>query len=276
MLLLAPLSSADFYSIPFGSVLRLDSGFGLKVRPDLDPIKFNDAGEWGGLQHANHLLSQRFPKRPRHYLHHLPKTLSMPIVHEAMHMYPNDIALASTRSFRELSIGSGDIELGFMVTHLRIERWREALLWIWAVGKMGSLSIQDKGRWGDSARDELRNLLGMQMLAGEATIVKQERDTLRDVSSAFEAGSWEAPKSTSYKFSSMDGHLPPLRRPGQMREEFCRVGMQQCFGESFINGTEDVSADEMFKRLTFDQWRCGDCCKSWIITNTDVAARTLN
>jgi 3-O-alpha-D-mannopyranosyl-alpha-D-mannopyranose xylosylphosphotransferase len=276
MLLLAPLSSADFYSVPFGSVLRLDSGFGLKVRPDLDPSKFSDAGEWGGLQHANHLLSQRFPKRPRHYLHHLPKTLSMPIVHEAMHMYPNDIALAATRSFRELSIGSGDIELGFMATHLRIERWREALLWTWAVGKMGSLSTEDAGRWGDSAREELRSLLGMQTLTGEASIVKQERDTLRDVASAFEAGSWEAPKSTSYRFSSMDGHLPPLHRAGQLREDVCGIDVHQCFGESFINGTDDVSADEMFKRLTFDQWRCGDCCEFWTVTKSGIGRRTSN
>lgn len=262
MLFLAPLTTADFYSIPFGSVFRLDSTFQLRVTPTLDRTKSNDPGEWGGLEHANYLLSQRFPDRSRHYLHHLPKTLSKPIIHEAMHMFGADIAVASSRPFREATVGYGDIEMGFLVTHLRIERWREALLWIWAVGKMGNLDPNEKGRWSEGARAELRSLLELSTLGGTPLVVKQERDTLKNSDSVFRKGAWDSPKATTYSFSSMDGHLPPLMLWAREGPETCVFKVEQCLGEAFVNGTQDSSAEEMFQRLAFKDWGCGDCCKS--------------
>ena len=261
MLLLAPLNSADFYSIPFGSVLRVDSTFQLRVSPQLDPTKVTDTGEWGGLQHANYLLSQRFPERRRHYLHHLPKTLSKPIIHEAMHMFSEAIAVASSRPFREVNIGNGDIEMGFLVTHLRIERWREALLWTWAVGKMGNLTPDETSIWGDAARAELRSVLGLDDLDGSATVVKQERDTLRNVESVFRKGAWDQPKSTSYSFSSMDGTLPEIQSYAREGPETCVIDLKRCLGEAFVNGTQDLPASELFKHLAFEDWKCGDCCE---------------
>lgn len=263
MLLLAPLTTSDFYSIPFGSVLRVDDTFQLRVPAILDPTKVTDTGEWGGLQHANYLLSRRFPDRSRHYLHHLPKTLSKPIIHEAMHMFGEEIALASSRPFREVTVGNGDIEMGFMVTHLRIERWREALLWIWAVGKMGNLDSSDEiGTWGEAARAELKSLLNLETLSGTTLVVKQNRDTLKDMDSTFKKGNWETPKATTYSFSSMDGHVPPIQLYEREGLETCMFKVGQCLGEAFVNGTRDVPAEEMFKHLAFADWRCGDC-REW-------------
>ena len=52
------LSPGDFYSTLYGSVFHLDQQFGLRVQPMLMPSKVSDNGEWGGLQHANWLLSE--------------------------------------------------------------------------------------------------------------------------------------------------------------------------------------------------------------------------
>jgi 3-O-alpha-D-mannopyranosyl-alpha-D-mannopyranose xylosylphosphotransferase len=260
MLLLGELSISDFFSIPFGSVFRLEREFNLRVSPFNTPSNIGDSGEWGGLNHANSVLSQRFPSRPRHYLHHVPKTLTKPIIYEAMHMFPDAINLAATRSFRESKEGEGDIEMGFLITHLRIERWREALLWIWAVGKMGTLEGNEEGVWSHRARAELKNLLHFKAGESAVTVIKQERHTLKDVESVFKsAQGWDAPKATSYSFSSMDGHLPALTMIETPKT--CAIGLERCFGSWFASGKEKISAADMFKRLTFEQWECGDCCE---------------
>lgn len=54
-----------------------------QVRPILDKTRFNDAGEVGGLYHANWLLSQRFPRRLRPYFAHVPKVITRGLHHEA-------------------------------------------------------------------------------------------------------------------------------------------------------------------------------------------------
>ncbi|WVW78190.1 hypothetical protein I302_100141 [Kwoniella bestiolae CBS 10118] len=71
--LLRPHAVSDFHSPLYGSVIRFDHGYYQQVRPMLDKNRFNDAGEVGGLYHANYLLSQRFPRRLRPYFAHVPK-----------------------------------------------------------------------------------------------------------------------------------------------------------------------------------------------------------
>ncbi len=54
MFFLSSLSTSDFYSPLYGTVIRLDSA--LMVRP-IRPVIKADGGEWAGLQHASWLLS---------------------------------------------------------------------------------------------------------------------------------------------------------------------------------------------------------------------------
>lgn len=92
--------------------------------------------------------------------------------------------------------------------------------------------------------------------------------------SHFQGAGWEAPKATEFLFSSMDGHLPPIPKPGQSRRvnDRCTFDLERCLG-SFWSRRENVSADDMFKRLAFANPSCGDCCKclpsggfcSWLI-----------
>lgn len=199
MYFLGSLAASDFHSPLYGSVFRLDNSPGLMVKPILQTTKIWDSGEWGGLQHANWLLSRRFPSRTRQYINHVPKTLSKPILDEVSIMFARDIATAAARPFRESRHGQGDIEFAFLITHMRIERWREALLWTWAVAKMGH---REGGMWGPEARKELAQVLGMENLTQEEVVEvkKSERQTLRDVPSSFEEAGWEEPQATTYSF----------------------------------------------------------------------------
>ena len=164
----------------------------------------NGPGENGGLYHANSLLSQRFPKRLRQYTSHVPKVISRELHHEMSLMFREPLTTSGIRRFRESSVGHGDVQTLWLTMHLRIERWREALLWSFAVAGMGT--IGEWGVWGRDARDHLRHLFGL--VEGDENVVqievhKGERSTLRDwrMEHHFQRAGWEAPKATQMVFS---------------------------------------------------------------------------
>lgn len=80
----------------------------------------NDAGETGGLWHANWLLSKRFPKRLRPYLPHVPKVVTRGLHHEAVLMFKDDLFRSTQRRFRESVKGEGDIQLQWLLISLRV------------------------------------------------------------------------------------------------------------------------------------------------------------
>jgi 3-O-alpha-D-mannopyranosyl-alpha-D-mannopyranose xylosylphosphotransferase len=87
--------------------------------------------------------------------------------------------------------------MAFLATHMRIERWREALLWSWTVAKVGSAD----GVWGDGARRHLRDTLGVEGVEGEKVKIRRAaRDTLDDVDSNFRRAGWEPPLATEFRF----------------------------------------------------------------------------
>jgi 3-O-alpha-D-mannopyranosyl-alpha-D-mannopyranose xylosylphosphotransferase len=87
--------------------------------------------------------------------------------------------------------------MAFLATHMRIERWREALLWSWTVAKVGSAD----GVWGDGARRHLRDTLGVEGVEGEKVKIRRAaRDTLDDVDRNFRRAGWEPPLATEFRF----------------------------------------------------------------------------
>ncbi|WWD07409.1 3-O-alpha-D-mannopyranosyl-alpha-D-mannopyranose xylosylphosphotransferase [Kwoniella europaea PYCC6329] len=118
--LLRPHAVSDFHSPLYGSVIRFDHGYYQQVRPMLDKNRFNDAGEVGGLYHANYLLSQRFPRRLRPYFAHVPKVITRGLHHEASLMFKEALAESSQRRFREMMLGEGDIQMQWLLTSLRL------------------------------------------------------------------------------------------------------------------------------------------------------------
>lgn len=93
----------------------------------MEAFRQTEAGEVGGLYHANWLLSLRYPKRLRPYFAHAPKVISRNMHHEASIMFQDALTLSSTRRFREAKIGVSDIQIQWLLTMLRVRiplAWR--------------------------------------------------------------------------------------------------------------------------------------------------------
>lgn len=255
MFFLRDLSTTDFFHPLYGSVLRLESHPNLLVKPVIPTQLRSSPGEWGGLQYANVILSQRFPDRPRMYIFHQPKHLSLPLVHEAEIMFAAELTEAATRGFRESRRGVADVEFAWLVTHLRVERWREALLWSWAVAKLGD----EHGQWGKNAKDEVVRVLGLDVddLRDRVTVQSAPRGTLQEYEAVNHQVGWENPASTTYQFSSFDGHMPP--RPEQHLDRLCGMSLARCFPPDFFTSSNTTSASDMFTHIAFAAPECGDC-----------------
>ncbi|GMK56901.1 hypothetical protein CspeluHIS016_0307410 [Cutaneotrichosporon spelunceum] len=254
--ILRPHSVADFTSALYGDVFHFDPSFYQQPRAVLDRKLFNDAGETGGLVHANHYLSRRFPRRRRPYIQHGPRVISRTMLHETTTMFKN---VLSSGRFRE-SKNAPDIHVMWLMAALKVERWREALLWTYVVANVGNL---DDGVWGTHAREAIKtffdiedgeDVAGIEVTRGERWTTNRMR-----VDKTFDQVGWHAPLRSKYLFSSLDGHLPPLLEPGRAStsNDKCNLDLGRCFGPFWAG--EDTPAQDVFKRLAFEDPACGDC-----------------
>lgn len=207
MFFLRELAHGDFHHPLYGTVFRLEPG--LEVAPLVTAKQQTDSGEWGGLGYASELLSKRFPHRSRAYMHHMPKAVKKSLLHEASVMFAAELSEAATRPFREAKVGHADVEMPWLATHLQIERWREALLWTWAMARVADVN----GKWGSVAREELRLLFGVwkgSEKGADVTIStsKESRKTIPDMEEMSARGGWEVPiASTILYCESSERHL---------------------------------------------------------------------
>ena len=58
--------------------------------------------------------------------------------------------------------------------------------------------------------------------------------------------------------ASMDGHIEPPRH-STYQPKSCKIDIDRCFGSSFADTSAPISANDLFKRLTFEHADCGDC-----------------
>ncbi|WWC86837.1 uncharacterized protein L201_001716 [Kwoniella dendrophila CBS 6074] len=259
MFILRSLSKSDFRHPLLGSVLRMDSG--LLVNPSTTPMQLTDSGEWGALQYANKLISHRFPSRRRMYLHHLPKIQSKSILHEAVTMFKEELSVSSTREFRESKKGKGDIEMAWLTTNLRIERWRESLLWSYIIAKIGA---QQNGYWNNQSRLDFINLMGItnEHISGQQRLFIERRTNRMTLFDSYQAdqksnGKWEDPKASFYQFSSLDGHLNLI---SDDKHRQCMFSLDQCLPSGFLTDSNiNYTSEEIFKLMTFKEPSCGDC-----------------
>ncbi|WVW78369.1 hypothetical protein I302_100323 [Kwoniella bestiolae CBS 10118] len=266
MFVLRNLSTSDFRHPLLGNVFRMDSN--LLVNPSMTPMQLTDSGEWGALQHANQILSKRFPARRRMYLHHLPKIQSTSMMNEALTMFNEELSISTTRNFRESKRGRGDVEMAWLTTNLRIERWREALLWSYIVAKVGH---QNEGTWNNDARADLINLMQItdDQISGYQNVVVERRNDRKTLADSFEADSqvdWEGPKASIYQFSSLDGHLNLI---SEIPNRKCIFSLQQCLpARFFLDPDISYSSEEIFKHIAFAEPSCGDCLISALINES--------
>lgn len=141
----------------YGPVIRFD--YGLIIFPS-DSSSAPPEGEWRPLERSSQLLSVRFGNRGRPYIAHAPKLFSGPLLFEmGRGMWRAAWENTARRIFRGMNLdfwddndGSGDgkskqsgddVHTGYLFGNYVVERWREALLWSWVVGKIGGTGTED-------------------------------------------------------------------------------------------------------------------------------------
>lgn len=146
------------------------------------------------------MISRRFPSLSRGYMYHVPKTLSVSLMHEASVMWEDELTEAATRGFRRSARGMGDVEISWLVGFLRVERWREALLWSWAIARMGG----ESGLWEAAEREELKRVLRVNRSDRHHVVVRRaDRSTVADMESINQKMGWAGAKQTRHVFCEL-------------------------------------------------------------------------
>ncbi|KAK0496003.1 hypothetical protein EDD18DRAFT_1390447 [Armillaria luteobubalina] len=291
------VETEDFYTPFFGPVVRFD--YGVVVDPH-NPSGADPDGEWRPLDYSSHLLSKRFGIRPRLYIVHAQKLINTPIMHEmSTGMWSKEFSATARRPFRGMNgrptetepapkrVSDGDdVHPGFMFSNFLIDRGREALLWSWAVGRIGGKGTPSKDqeipywpdnddRWdpelhGTRAWKELGGIIG------KAKIVVRvpRRETLDHDRVESLTNKRNPTMQSQYSFSSQDGcplqytkpnipgypprlaSNPHYKNYGWRTAALCEISWNQCFEK---DGRPIESASEFFVRVAFENVNCGDC-----------------
>ena len=195
-----------------------------------------DSGEVGSLRHANHLLGQRFPRRTRPYLSHGPRVMAKQIHEEVVNAFQGEVDLARSRRFRESTYGGGTIAFHWLCASWQVERWREALLWSFIVARL-------------SQEPEPTSVL--ESVWSSPPCDRSTPDGLTFGESAFTTHR----SGRAEEAAALNGHSAPLGLPGQPTPS-CPP-LRQCAG----TWTQDQDNLALFKRLAWQDERCGDCCE---------------
>ncbi|KAJ3551401.1 hypothetical protein NM688_g4726 [Phlebia brevispora] len=259
-----PLTPRSFYTSVFGLVLRYD--LGIMVGPE-KPSPDEPHGEWRSMGESNVLLSARFGARHRPYVLHEAKGVSLSFLREITMMWPEPLRRAGSHPFRETVSGAGDVSMLFLLAHFVVERWREALLWSWAVAKHGSLS----NGWDHGTASRPWSDLGGIPGQDELEVRAGYRDTLQDHrwKAYLQASGHRKSDKTQYRFTSWDGY-PYAYMDEHHHDEWqsflsdipldqmpvCTISHQECFmdGDPVLTTATDV-----FTNIAFRKPKCGDC-----------------
>lgn len=216
MFFTSALSLADFATPLLGPVLRLDPSVLVRGRRLPDQTS---SGEWPNLLHSAWLLDRRFGARNRAYTVHEPRSFNAKLLREMRMMWAHEWRRSGEDRFRFPSVERPGTSTHFMFSHFVIERFREALLWIYITLKL------DGDGDGVVDFDELRELftpLGIRMpthslqemssvdLTSTAIVRMPYRSMLENDSHRLLLNSLQLPQplQTDYQFVSMDGGYP--------------------------------------------------------------------
>ncbi|CAE7207881.1 unnamed protein product [Rhizoctonia solani] len=254
----ADLSPWDFYTESYGLVLRMQSD--LLVSSLVDGARPSD-GEWHSLEFSNRLLSDRFGLRKRPYVIHEAKALKRSLISEISLIWSAELAETSAHPFRTDPL-LRDAHMGFMATHFVVERWREGLLWSWAIARLGGKEDEWDAVTSMQAWRELggsHSTPDMTLLVGSPSRDSLSGERLAEAQAAVPGG--HTRHSTKYSFTSQDGY--PYTYLGEQgmghwpqfptQHMRCAIQFSTCFPPDLS------SASEAFKHIAFNEPQCGDC-----------------
>ena len=199
----------------------------------------------------------------------------MPLLDEVARVWPAELASTATHAFR----GAGpDAYLPFLAAHFVVERWREALLWAWVVGRVGGAADE----WGAREQRAAWRALGGGAAERTLSVRLARRKTLdrERVDAALHAAGERVSGRTAYTFcesppprlppgtadgacgaASEDGYpyvdgargwprFPPAGAPAE--PVLCTISFDECIAAA-------ASASAAFMTVAFGRPQCGDC-----------------
>lgn len=303
---LRELAVSDYTTPLYGPVIKTLTRITSMYKPAENPIYryINPAGEETGIKRAAWVLGMRFSLRPYYYITHHPRSLWLPLLREAAQTFPDAFSDTPLSRFRAQGDVPPSIQAVFLGTWYIVERHREALLWSWVVAKWGGSSetitseVKD-GMWAELADQESPPKMHIEVVVPIRVPVENVH--------TFKKAKVDVPTSTEYSFSSKDGYAlsyvdalwywdrpkhgyPDLTQglieenngttagtDGEIRyvkdptfkaAEMCTIVRSTCFGRS---SNSNETANEFFKRIAFEQPKCGDCIVAALIGASGTA-----
>ncbi|GAA5826985.1 hypothetical protein JCM11251_002195 [Rhodosporidiobolus azoricus] len=202
------MTAADVGAPLLGPVFRIQTDLAADGRSPSSSAGPPD-GEWASLHRADYLLDQRFGRRSRGYLAHIPKTLSMRLLREMSMIWHDELLEVSASRFRGQRT---EYQLAFLATHFVIEAHREALLHAFFLAR------SDRDLDGFLSPAERRTLLTELGFSSDAFSTTQQKKNLDPVPVPFPRRSTRQrmphllrlaglspPGETDIAFSSFDG-----------------------------------------------------------------------
>ncbi|KAG8879231.1 hypothetical protein FRB97_001850 [Tulasnella sp. 331] len=218
---------------------------------------------------------QRFGSRSRPYLTHTAKTLSQRILGEIASIWSEELGRTAKHQFRAVHRRDDNVEYDvsttYLMTHYTVERWREALLWSFIVGRIGG----DDDEWGQEQTNRVSQELGTKLDGdGPTTVMRGWRETLLKIGNeGIMTG-----EATKILFSSFDGYpysnmgrsgfdqLPDFGADDAKRARHlanrCRLE-RSCFEVG-----RSPTASNIFKNVAFRLPSCGDCIIGALVTKS--------
>ncbi|KAF7296237.1 Stealth-CR1 domain-containing protein [Mycena chlorophos] len=269
-----PTPQSAFHTTLYGPVMRMDVS--LLVGGD-NTGAGDGGGEWRSIPWSGRLLDERFATRKRPYTKHIPRAMSLPILHECMLAFAPFFANTPLSNFRGSHFAPREWEVNtiFLTAHFVIERHREALLWSWVVGRWGlsppgGLGGRERGMLDMTAKNdmwaELAGMLGIRDSETREQLTKNgaaSRTSLNDVEETLRKAGVRPPSAgakendphggtramdTRYNWVSQNGYSPTWKVVAS------RVGLDRsCIGHSTTE-----PAWSLFRRLILSDWQCGD------------------
>lgn len=269
--LLRPFTAGDLVTDSYGPVFRLQWDLKVQDREPSRHLTVGQNGEWPSLGYSNWLLSNRFGRRARRYLHHVAKVLPVESMKELAEIWADELSESASSAYRS---HLPEINLPFLSTWYHIEKHRESILYSYIMLK------SDTNSDGLISAKEFQNLFQSLSLQPNQTILKvptPSRLTTHPLTIQSVLKAEEYPLQTQYSWVSSDGY--PLQSEGSnqlsdysdssgpQNKAFCEIDLEVCFG----NFTIGQPSEKVFKRISFENVGCGDCLVAKIVGESGLS-----
>ncbi|KAF9905078.1 hypothetical protein EC991_002031 [Linnemannia zychae] len=288
------MAQSDFWTPHFGLVLQMNPGNLVVPFPrDSTKVDLLNLGYIDNLYFSNYLLSKRFGFRYRPFLDHIVQVGSRSLLKEVEALWPQAFLQTEKSHFRT-DYDAKTVSIMFLMAHYTIERLRETQLrsfWRYRVdhNANGDLEWEERRALVSLIEDWNANGGGInrERTGQEVDHSPQFLSGFRQVLERTGYGDTQEEPATRYVFSGMEGYpflisnsdtsktihnsnrteARKMQKPNSDHstmpaDRTCIFDLKFCLGLHFLerDGTlKNRHGENVFKRLAFDEFHCGDC-----------------